>query len=362
MHLLIKGEKSSWSEGITDQDDIAANCGIGRTHVPRALKPLLQDELVEESQGRAPGRVRRVKVYSLTRKGMEEAVRLKELASRIQISWKDDDGRSSTESCVDALRKINDLLCSMSMPQIPFSLFLTVLKEEVSWNDILWLSSSVRSNVVTSIDLPEGWIPITPAEVPDDFMDRKKEMGELDIIMSTRRTAAVSGEAGAGKRTLVARWLMLNRKKPLWLERKEGEEVTLDPGSHDVLVLLGGEMLDITATLKKDGEVSITDPRDSEWPDPLRSIPLIGIIEGSSRTSGPGLLTLGGLPRDEFMERATELGLAPILAEVYYEASKGIPSALSYLKGLKRSAIEGLSSIDREAAVMSLILGLKSRI
>jgi hypothetical protein len=293
---------------------------------------------------------------------MEEAVRLKDQASRIEICWKDDDGMSSTEPCVDALRKINDLLCSMSMPQIPFSLFLTVVKENVSWNDILWLSSSVKGTETGSIDLPRGWAPVTPAEVPDDFMDRKEEITELDILLSTRRIAAVTGVVGAGKRTLVARWIMLNRKKPLWLERKEGEEVTIDPGSHDVLVLMGGEMMDIATTLKKGGEVSISDPRDDEWPDPLRSIPLIGIVEGPAKDSGPGLLSLGGLPREEFLEKAKDQGLAPDLAEDYYEASKGIPSALSYLKGLKRSALEGLSSMDREAAVMSLILGLKSRI
>jgi len=361
MHLLIKGEKDSFSEGVADQDDIAAHCGIGRTHVPRALKPLLSGGLVEESQGRAPGRVRRVKVYSLTRTGSEEAVRLKERASRIEISWCDHDGIAARESCVDALRKINDLLGSMSMPRIPFSLFLTVLKDSVSWNDILWLSSSVKRPETGSIDLPGGWVSVTPPAVPDDFIDRKGEIEKLDILMSSRRVMAVSGEAGVGKRSLLARWLEANRKKALWLERKEGEEATLDSGAPDVLVLLGGEMVDITSTLKKGGEIVISDPRDDDWPDTLRSIPLIGVIDGPVDSSGPGLVTIAGLRKGEFLEKALQLGLSGDLAADYYEASRGAPAALAYLRGLKRTALEGLSSMDRDAAVMSLILGFRSR-
>ena len=94
LHLLSKGNSADPAGGVADQDDIAACCGIGRTHVPRALKPLIADGLVNESQGRAPGRTRRVKVYDLTEEGFQHAMMLRDKANETIIEWTDEDNGS----------------------------------------------------------------------------------------------------------------------------------------------------------------------------------------------------------------------------------------------------------------------------
>ncbi len=362
LHLLLKGSRVDPTSGVADQDDIAAYCGIGRTHVPRALKPLINDDLVNESQGRAPGRTRRVKVYNLTEKGCLAAIVLRNKANETVMEWIDETGTSHSEHCVDALRRINDHLGSRGLSQIPISLFLTIGREKVGWNDILFLSSSVRGETTETICIPEGWIPISSPKVPEVFLDRQKDMKRLQDLVDGSSLLALTGEAGIGKRTLVAAWAERNKRKILWLDRGEGSEFCIDADRYDLLVMIGAPMVDVTSTLVRGDGIDLSDPRNEDWPELLRPIPLLGIMDGYLDSSGEGIIDLKGLDEGTFVREAIGSGLPEKLANPFFKASKGSPMALSYLGDLEDSTLGGLGTLDEEAAIMSLILGLRSKL
>ena len=127
-------------------------------------KVMTYDELksFDGKEGRKAYVAYKGKVYDLTEKGYQQAVILRDRANESIIEWTDEDGEVHSEHCVDALRRINDRLGTRGLSQIPISLFLTMGREKVRWNDILFLSSSVRGDSSGSITLPEGWVPATP--------------------------------------------------------------------------------------------------------------------------------------------------------------------------------------------------------
>lgn len=361
LHLLSKGDSSDPVGGISDQDDIAAYCGIGRTHVPRALKPLIADGFVIESQGRAPGRTRRVKVYRLTDRGKATAVTLRDKANEAVIEWIGENGESHSEHCVDALRRINDHLGSRGMNQIPISLFLTMGKQRIGWNDILFLSSTVRSGRMETISLPEGWAPMSPPPVPDQFMDRKDQMAQLGEMIHGSKVSALMGDPGMGKRTLVSAWAMRHGKKVLWIKKEEAGEFSIDPAKYDLIVVMGVSVLDVTSTLLDSEGVGIKDPRDESWPDIMRGLPLLGILDGTMDVRDDRLMSLHGMDEASFVKRASRAGLPKELIIPFFHASKGSPMALEYIDEMEDPVLKSLSSLDEEAAVMSLMLGLRSR-
>lgn len=55
------------------QSGIAAGAHVLRSHVPRTLKPLLEEALVDERETRLPGRTRKTVVYMLTPAGLARA-------------------------------------------------------------------------------------------------------------------------------------------------------------------------------------------------------------------------------------------------------------------------------------------------
>ncbi|MGA1819946.1 MAG: hypothetical protein ACMUHU_02940 [Thermoplasmatota archaeon] len=361
LHLLMKSNRKDWTGGVADQDDIAAYCGIGRTHVPRALKPLISDGLVEETQGRAPGRARRVKVYSLTPAGVASAVALRDRANELLIVWTDDTDASQTEPCVDALRRINDRLGAASLSQIPISLFLTVGKSRITWNEILFLSSTVKSEEAGDLELPKGWKPLTPPEVPETAIEREGEMARLSELVRENEISAIVGARGSGKRTLVAMLAERSGTRALWLASEGDSEYNLDPGSYDILVLVGAPVLDVASTLIGGGRTRLRDPRDEDWPEPLMSLPVLGIMDGELDVEGDAVMALGGLSEADFLQRALETGISEDLAREYFRASRGLPGALVYLEELGSGVLRGLETLDLEAALMSLMLGLRSR-
>jgi len=62
--------------GETAQTGIAAAVGISRTHIPRAVKGLIKDGLVEEITARVRGHERRMNVYVITAEGLRRAEEL----------------------------------------------------------------------------------------------------------------------------------------------------------------------------------------------------------------------------------------------------------------------------------------------
>ncbi len=68
------------------QDGIAEAIGIGRNNVPREIKTLMQNGLVEAHKARVPGLRNRRTVYILTPKGAVEASRIRERIENLEVS------------------------------------------------------------------------------------------------------------------------------------------------------------------------------------------------------------------------------------------------------------------------------------
>jgi len=80
------------SRGMT-QAGIAEGCRILRSHVPRALRALSEEGLVEASEARLRGRTRRVRVYALTEAGVRRA---RVLLDEVDDERVDFDGRTTS--------------------------------------------------------------------------------------------------------------------------------------------------------------------------------------------------------------------------------------------------------------------------
>ncbi len=70
------------------QAGIASSVGISRTHVPRAVKSLVRDGLVEELRARVSGHGRRMSVYSITPEGVRRASALWERLSEVAFTMR----------------------------------------------------------------------------------------------------------------------------------------------------------------------------------------------------------------------------------------------------------------------------------
>jgi hypothetical protein len=247
------------------------------------------------------------------------------------------------------------------MNQIPISLFLTMGKQRINWNDILFLSSSVRGDRMETITLPEGWAPVPSPSIPDPFMDRDGQMVRLGELISRNEISALTGEPGIGKKSLVSAWARKMEKKVLWMKEEENGDFNIDPARYDLIVLIGSSMVDMASTLV-DGNIGLRDPRDETWPEIMRAIPILGILEGSMDVQGGPLMNLEGLDEASFTKRAIQAGLPEEVTLPYFHASKGSPMALAYVEEMDDTVLKNLGSLDEEAAVMSLMLGLRSRL
>jgi DNA-binding MarR family transcriptional regulator len=69
----------------TAQTGIASAVGISRTHVPRAVKGLIKDGLVNEVTARVKGHERRMNVYAVTAEGMRRAEEIWRVALEISF-------------------------------------------------------------------------------------------------------------------------------------------------------------------------------------------------------------------------------------------------------------------------------------
>jgi hypothetical protein len=278
------------------------------------------------------------------------------------IDWSDEDGNHHSEHCVDALRRINDQLGSRSMSQIPISLFLTVGRDKVGWNDILFLSSSVRGEMGEPVSLPEGWSPANPPDIPEELFGRTCSMKQLQTLLENNTVSALLGAPGMGKRTLVAAWARTFNKKILWLKKGNQREYSIDPGETDLLVVLDTPVIDIASTLIQGSGIDLQDPRDDRWPEILRGLKLLSIMEGDMVLEGDGIMVLEGLDEDPFVKEAVSSGLPEKFSLPFYKASRGSPTALAYLNEMDRSTLEKIGTLDEEAAIMSLVLGYRSRL
>ncbi len=357
IHLFHRGEPEGWSGGVSDQDMIASSCGIGRTHVPRTLKPLINGGMITEDLGRAPGRPRRVKVYSLTENGTLAAREAIDRCEKEELDWIDDEGLTHHGSVRDVHIEINHLLVSLSMGSIPLPQFLSILKETVPWNDIMWTSASI-GHCGSGPLLPNGWKPYVHKDPIKGQTFDNEELVLIDGLLEKDGMAILKGPSGSGKMEMIDLWSRSRGRRGLVLEKGDSGGNCLEGGPWDLLVLLGGGDPDVDRLLHDDNEVK--DIRDQDWPSELNGIDLIMTTSADIALKGP-VIEIKGMAWDLFRERATSAGLDELLSQELFRSTKGSPVALRSIIGSSDEYIQDLNDMDTEEAVLKVLLSLKKK-
>lgn len=358
IHLLLQGEVDGTRGGRSSQEIISNQCGIGRTHVHRTLKPMIADGLIREDMGRLPGHMRKTKIYSLTERGTAEADLQMEEARAVLILWKDEDGRDRAETVFDSAREINDILGASGLPLIPVPLLLSTDEGTLSWSEILWVSNSLRKGRSEGrISLP-GWSTMRFPDPPASFLDREGEFRGLAELIGSGGGIVIQGQSGSGKRSLAGHFAERKGLISAWITISEnGEEAELDPDSVDLLVLVDTTGPD-PLSLLMDGSGGYISGIREDLPEEIRGLPLIVIREWIDEEAGDPHITLEGLPGDVFVRSCMDLGLNSGLAGSLHRASKGFPSALSYLRSLPDRDLKRILRSDPEDAILGIILGM----
>lgn len=355
IHLLSRGDPDGWTGGVSDQDLIASMCGIGRTHIPRVLKPLLEDDLILEEMGRVPGKPRRVKVYSLTEEGLLTSREALDRVNEETVYWTDETGRRRSGKALDCLEKINLHLIELSMSKLPASLFLSLPVEDLSWNDIMWTSASLREMVGEGPCIPEGWRPLAIRERFKGLSFDRELLERMDAHLSDGMVI-LAGSEDSGKEDLIELWARSRGRKALWLERGDDDGTCLDGGPWDLIVLLGGADRDVDSVLK--GSMKVNDIRNGHWPREFRSLDLIMTTSLDVEIEGP-VISVQGLSMDFFVSSCRGRGMGEEMALELYSSTRGSPKALNQILAMDEKEISDLSRKDIEEAVISILLRSK---
>ena len=95
LHLLeyLKFRDQNWDVPFdVTQEGIASSVGIARCNVSRAMKKILEKELIEERVAHVKDSERRRKVYFLTHQGLESAQHTKQYLENLVIGLRDLNG------------------------------------------------------------------------------------------------------------------------------------------------------------------------------------------------------------------------------------------------------------------------------
>ena len=354
VHLYLRRFEEGWDGGVSHQEMISRECGVGRTHVPRVIKPLLAEGLIGEVLGRAPGHLRRIKVYSLTREGEQKASKIVEEMMSARVAWEGPTGEKLDEPLPDALRHINDALGgsgrSIKMPDL-----MRVANGPASWADLLDLADSRVEE--GGLEIPPGWEVMEGPADPGMFIGRERSVQEVHSLITGSAHAILSGEKGMGKRTLIARIAQIFCLKVMWLRRdRDAEGASIKVRAPDLIAIVEDSGQNLLSRLMDDGDPQVADPRDDTWPEKMRSALLVRIVDAEVE-GGPYVLR--GLGRDDFVGKCIELGMGRELSEGFHRASKGSPGSIAYLLSLDPSELEGI--IGGEDPIFHLILGMRRK-
>lgn len=176
------------------QAGIAFAVGISRTHVPRAVKGLMKDGLIEELTARVKGHDRRMNVYVVTQEGMRKA---------------DDFWRSAQEMLFSVMRDGN--LMKMSGKEI---------EELVGKRKTIAAISQMTDGIVV-IDEHRRTPLRCLDEAPSlgEFLGRDTELKAMEaFVESDRRVFVVLGNRGYGATSLVRKFVeMRDDLDVLWI-------------------------------------------------------------------------------------------------------------------------------------------------
>src|SRR6267378_2367918 len=189
--------------GQVTQRGIGEAIEIAWSNVPRAMKKLVTDGLVEEKSARIKGDKRKKKAYFLTHKGYSQALTGKqELASRILVMV---DGEAHKEITVADLPKETGL---------SYAFLSFVMKIGTDGKFDVARAKAVGATPAGVVEAIEG------APVVKNFVGRDSELSQLLSVVSANQVAVVWGVAGVGKSTLAAKSVEpLRGKRSIWYAR-----------------------------------------------------------------------------------------------------------------------------------------------
>jgi DNA-binding MarR family transcriptional regulator len=179
----------------TAQVGIAAGVGISRTHVPRALKGLIADRLVEELTARVRGHERRMSVYVITPEGLR---RVDELIK----------GLRQRTFCVRQAGETRTMA-------------LSELEEALGRKKTARALSRSKADIVEIEERPRKPVrDLAAAPEVAEFYGREDEMRAIDEFMDSESgVLVVLGSHGFGATTLVRRFLDTEEGyDALWLD------------------------------------------------------------------------------------------------------------------------------------------------
>lgn len=192
------------------QEGIAEGVGISTTHVPRSVSSLRKKNLVEELKLPVAATQRRRKVYLPTDEGYRRAQELKKRLLESEIVLRDAEGELSLVT-----------LKELYGPNVPITQVLDLLKD---------------AEPTPLVDLSEKTRPAKPVQTPSNlysripaiprFIGRKEELKTLSNALKDPRVRVivVTGIAGIGKTTLVAKALQREkRERVFWYRLHEWE-------------------------------------------------------------------------------------------------------------------------------------------
>lgn len=291
------------------QGGIADGIAISRTHVPRAVRGLLEDGFVEERRAHVQGHPKRIRAYALTPTGMARA---EELAA--ELRGKPLEVRIAGQLHTLSLNDL-ELRTGRKIPLAPL-LRLTELPFD--------LEALGRAPVRDLADAP----------VPEPFYDREKELWVLrEWAEGHRPLLVLFGNHGFGTTALARKFVTtLERENVLWLN--------LAPQS--TAAMLQQRLRSFATSLGLDAAVSPLNPlRDAEAFLILNDWFEVGeeVVELAAQLlTEPGRLKILVTMREE----------TPPYHRFYQKpAGKASPAEEIHLKGLDREAARRLLGNER---------------
>lgn len=177
------------SQAVT-QEGIASGIGIRRSHVPRAVKKLIQEGSVEEISARLPGKTRKMKTYELTSLGLRIAGEISEQFEDMKIVIR---GVEETEMTIGEARQAFEM---------------------------------------TTLEIIRNLTPDNILKIPEEeeaeeieFLDRKTELAEMrDWVNRDTGVLVIYSSEGFGKTQLTKRFLKtLKRFDVFWKDLSEDD-------------------------------------------------------------------------------------------------------------------------------------------
>ena len=188
------------------QKGIASAIRILPSHIPRALKRLMQDGLVTERDGYVEGGARKMRVYFLTEDGVQRTRKLAERVGSIVVDMKKDGRVAKVPLCEINLHLRNKL---------------TMLQLCIHY-------THSKAFDLTRIDSGQKVVDFTEsAPKVSVFVGREKDFENLKRIMAERKVVVIFGGKGTGKTALASRYIenLRTRQSIFWYQLHPSDDL-----------------------------------------------------------------------------------------------------------------------------------------